>query len=788
VEKVRRFIVLFLWVSLVAGKVVPGRYIVELSEEPPAANAARSPKGRRAAAIQDRRTVVREQQRHASRALRGLGADVFAAVDTVANALLVSVPDGRREQLSRLAGVRRVYPVREVKLMLDHALPLHSVPEAWAILGGEDRAGAGIKIGIIDTGIDQSHLAFQDPSIPMPEGFPRVNDPSDLAFTSNKVIVARSYLNLFRGQTDVSARDSDGHGTSVAMAAAGVRHRGLFGVLSGVAPKAYLGSYNVFARGGDSRDDVILKAFDDAVADGMDVINLSLGSDLALRPNDEIFSDVFERAAALGIVVVVAAGNSGPSPFSMDSLAVSPAAIAAGASWNDRTFSGSLSLEGGPSYQAVPGGGANSRDPLTAPLFDIEQLDPTGLTCDPLPGGSLTGLIPLILRGTCLFETKLSNAALAGATAAIVYTDKLSPDPFTMGVGSARLPAAMVSNSDGLDIKRRLGDSSGLRATVDFSVRPFPVSPNRIGTFSSRGPNTDFSIKPDLLATGVSLTTAAPGNRYIVVDGTSISTPIIAGAAAVLKGARPGYSGWHYRSLLINRAAPLALDSEIFAPVQQEGGGVLDLESALTGTLAALPASLSFGIDATAGAISRQLTIANLGTAVENLSVSVEPFGSGPAPSLSANTVRIGPANMQRLTLSLATTGLPAGEYQGLVWIRGSQPASDLHVPYWYGVASGIPADLAILDPTATGSPGARLDNAFAVRITDSSGIPVKDLRPTVTATSGDGSVIQVVSIDQLSPGVFFVDVRLGPDPGDNMFHVQAGTLEQDVTIRGSRP
>ena len=107
-------------------------------------------------------------------------------------------------------------------MVLDHALPLHKVPDAWNMVG-IDNAGAGIKIGIIDTGIDSGHPGFQDPSLPIPDGFPKVNADSDMAYTNNKVIVARSYASLFsRRDPDTSARDHVGHGTATSMAAAGV--------------------------------------------------------------------------------------------------------------------------------------------------------------------------------------------------------------------------------------------------------------------------------------------------------------------------------------------------------------------------------------------------------------------------------------------------------------------------------------------------------------------------------------------------------------------------------------
>ena len=563
---------------------------------------------------QDRGSAIRSRQRLLRGVLARHGATTYASVDTVANALMVQLPDELAGRLRSIPGVVRVHPVYTVRPSLDVALPLHKVPQAWASLGGIERAGAGARIAIIDTGIDQTHPGFQDGTLPMPEGFPRGNVQSDLAYTTNKVIVARSYLSLYGTESDTSPRDSLGHGTGVAMIAGGVPVGFAGGVISGVAPKAYLGSYNVFQRNpdGGTRNDIVLKAIDDAIADGMDVINLSLGSGFAPRPSDDLFPAVVERATALGILIVAAAGNFGPEPFTIEDSAVAPGALSVGASSSSRVFSGSVLLATGQRFLTEPGSGSNRAAPLTAPLFDVAAVDPTGLSCGALPSGSLSGRIVLILRGTCSFEVKLNNAQAAGAAAGLVYTTQDEPERFTMTVGSATLPSAMMDYQDGVAIKAQVAASPNLSATIDFARNAVPVDANRLETFSSSGPNTDFGVKPDLVATG-SLVTASPGGMLIFGSGTSFSAPLVSGAVAVLKMARPGYPGQQYRSMLINAAAPLVLSSGSPVSVQQAGGGVLNVEASLAGTVTAYPTSLSFGT--AAGNFSRSLSIFNLGTA-----------------------------------------------------------------------------------------------------------------------------------------------------------------------------
>ena len=113
------------------------------------------------------------------------------------NALVIDIPESNAAALSSFPGARHVYAVRMAHAVLDHALPLHSVPQAWAAVGGMDRAGAGVKIAMLDTGISAMHPGFQDPSLPVPPGYPLVSRPENKALTNNKIIVARDYAQFY---------------------------------------------------------------------------------------------------------------------------------------------------------------------------------------------------------------------------------------------------------------------------------------------------------------------------------------------------------------------------------------------------------------------------------------------------------------------------------------------------------------------------------------------------------------------------------------------------------------
>ncbi|MBZ5724357.1 MAG: S8 family serine peptidase [Acidobacteriia bacterium] len=761
---------------------------------------------------------------------RGTGR-VTGAVENALNALMVSISDADAAQLSAIPGVVRVYPERMFHLLLDHALPLHKVPDAWAQVGIAN-AGAGVKIALIDTGIDIGHPGFNDagfqaPSLPADAD---ASAPRNPAFQNNKVIVARSYVGA--ADPDPSPADHVGHGTATAMAAGGVSNTGPLATISGVAPRAFLGNYRVFPTptianpNPGASDSAILKAIDDAVADGMDVISMSLGSDVYTRLGDDPEVQSLDTAASLGVIVVVAAGNNGADPATIASPAIAPAVIAVGASNNDRIFAASAQPAGGSPLLAIPGSASTAQTPaVTATLVDVTTLDGNGLACSPLPANSLKGVIAFIERGTppgappCTFEIKLNNAQAAGATAALVYNNVAGP-PIGMAVGAATLPAEMVSNADGLALQQRLQQVSQaaprprtrrplprlklaqppLQVTLQFALGSFRVDPDSLAPFSAAGPNVDFAIKPDLVAVGENMYTAAEKldplgeifslDGYSVEQGTSFSTPLVAGAAALLKAARPGLTAAQYRSLLIDTAAPAFLTPGVSARVQQAGGGLLDALAALNATAAAAPVSLSFSVAGGALVNQLNLTISNVGTAADTFQLSVTPRGGGPVPQLPATSVPLAAGASTTIAVQLQTAGLVPGQYEGFINIQGTHASAGTHVPYWFAAASGQPQNITVLANAGTnGAPraGARVNDALIFRVTDAAGLPVANVQPVVAVASGGGRIVSTSSFDSTTPDAFTVTVVLGPQAAvANVFSIQAGNITRNVTILGN--
>ena len=791
----RRFVALVsLSVAAVYAQVVPGRYVVELSGEPAAVTTAKQ--GPRSAMRESefavRRAGVRQTQAAARRAIAEHGGTVLDSMDTVTNALIVTIPESRAAELSTIPGVVKVHAVRRVKPLLNHALPIHKVPDALSMLPlGQDSAGAGIKIAMIDTGVDVRNPGFSGPLPPL-DGFPKVLANSDKLFTNSKIIVAKNYTPLLPDGGEPDADDLDGHGTGTAMVAAGGPVSSPYGPLTGVAPKAYIGNYKALDVNGGTND-VVAKAIDDAVADGMDVINLSLGGYVAsysdIDPTD-IGIAAIEAATRAGVIVTVAAGNAGPGAGTTSDFGSAPDAIAVGAIMNDRALGYSITIDGVAPFAAFPGDGPDPGQAITGPLYDVTRIDRTGLACSSLPSRSVTGMIVLVLRGTCTFESKINNVAAGGAIAAIIY-DNSSTDVFMLGntsVGFAALPALFTNIKEGTDLKAH----AGAFVTLDFvGTTLFPARTDLVD-FSSRGPSIGSAMKPDLVAVGEEIVTAAQvsypnGQSYdpsgfIDTGGTSFSAPLAAGAAAVLKAARPGLTVAQYRSLLINGATPATSGPDVPATVQQAGGGVLNLLAGLSGTVTAYPTSLNFGTGPGSINNTLDLQLSNIGTSSDTYTITALPSGNSPAPALPVNTVQLDPNNAQTVSVAVNASNLSPGEYQGYLQVSASSGATVANIPYWFAVPGSAPFGISVLYSDAFDPIRISSTQAVVIRIVDVAGLPYSgSLKPSISlVTSGGGSLRRFYPTGNI-PGTYAADIQTGTS--SMVLNVSIAGLTDSVVI-----
>jgi len=321
------------------GQYARNRYALILQDEPVASRFTTRERMRTAEA-DGYRGQLAQRQGAVRQELERRGVPIISSVSEVLNAVFVSAPPERIDELAAIPGVLGVRPMRQMHLALNKATQLMNAPAAWNLLGGQSNAGKGIKIGILDTGIDQNHPAFQDSTLAFPAGFPKCSGSADACnYTNTKVIVARSYVSqIVIGNEadpknpaadsvpdDYSPRDRIGHGTGVASVAAGNTNTGSV-TFSGMAPKAWLGNYKIWGSpqvNENPPEDVWITAVEDAVKDGMDVINMSSGGMALTGPLDtgaacgspagtpcDPLAVAFENAAKT-VVIAVAAGNAG---------------------------------------------------------------------------------------------------------------------------------------------------------------------------------------------------------------------------------------------------------------------------------------------------------------------------------------------------------------------------------------------------------------------------------------------------------------------------------------------
>jgi uncharacterized protein (TIGR03437 family) len=465
------------------------------------------------------------------------------------------------------------------------------------------------------------------------------------------------------------------------------------------------------------------------------------------------------------MVVVVAAGNDGDDPSftggltlnSIDSPAYVPDAIAVGATENSRGFYNSIQISGPnvpanlQNFAAASADGSGPYGIFTGELADASKIgDPYG--CGTYTPNSMVGYIALIERGPagnpCTFDYKIDDAEYAGAVGVIVYDDVAGEPLVYMGdISDTVVPAFFISNADGLSLKSYADANPGILAAMDPEWT-FPYADpavNQVTAFSSRGPAIGAnSLKPDVAAPGEFIYMAAQDydpngelydpSRYIVSQGTSFATPIVAGIAAMVRQNHPGFTATQVKSAIVDTATSDTSDPNFGAsgvtpsPVLSVGGGKVEALHAITTTVTAEPSTLSFGVIPSGSvSISIPVVVTNHGSASVTLTLVVNREVSDPATALSVSsgslTLPAGAA--QTVNVSLTGEQPQAGIYEGAVQITGGPVA--LSVPYLYLVGSGEPANVyAILGDGDVGLPGyPGSEGELAMKVVDQSGVPV---------------------------------------------------------------
>jgi subtilisin family serine protease len=680
----------------------PAQVFVELTEPPalapwlekpgPVTAAALPPVGARLAAIaQEQEAFLHGLQE------RGVAAVELYRTSRLMNGVALEVPAASIPQLRQLAEVRGVYPIVPKRPTLASALPLVRAVQAWERQG---LTGQGVRVGIIDTGVDYRHRTFgavgSFPNSKVVGGYDFAGDSYDAGSNDPAKRTPRP---------DPDPMDCNGHGTHVASIVAGFGvtregnpFPGPFGeatplaglaVPPGVAPGALLYALKVFGCSGSTG--LVVRALDWAAdpngdgnpADHLDIVNLSLGS--GYGSNDDADAVAANRAAQLGVLVVAAAGNDGDTTFIVSSPATATRALAVASSVDAGAVTGA--------FEVLAPADLAGRYPASEAAFgpDLAASEVEGVLAAPSPGeelgcnpfspasaSALAGRIALIERGECTFKRKVLNAQNAGALGVLVVR-RDDGDPFTMGNDTSitspiTIPAQMTVLSVGNLLRARLGEGVRVRLTARFRNQFLYTNPAREDTvsgFSSRGPRGDLVLKPELAAPGETVFAAARGTttQGVSLSGTSMATPVVAGVAALVKQRYPALGVQELKALLMNTADPFLYATtngvEPRHRVSRVGAGRVNALRAASGELLLFATAdpwavaVSLGMLPAPGSAVAQVSAKNIGSRALTLEFGYEPTQelAGVAVGVTPQRITLAPGETTQLQVQVTTTG-----------------------------------------------------------------------------------------------------------------------------------
>jgi minor extracellular serine protease Vpr len=696
------------------------RWFVELSSPPAAQGASRS-------ALAQERSAFRAEAAQA-----GVSHEELRTFDTLFNGLSVRINPDDVRALASLQSVKAVYPVEEIPLpetsditpQLSTALGMTGADIAQNELG---LTGEGLKVAVMDTGIDYTHPDLGGcfgPFSPGQDcrviaGFDFVGDSFNAGGTPEQQIP----------QPNDDPMDCNSHGTHVA-GIVGADPAAEGGAL-GVAPGVTFGAYKVFGCAGSTFADIMIDAMEMALADGMDILNMSIGAAFTWpQYPTAVASDLLVDQ---GMVVVASIGNSGASGvYSAGAPGLGEKVI--GVASFDNSHINALTFDVNPSGQKVPYLGLSvTPDAPTAGESDEVVFVGRGcLTPDaganpPIPPGGdpylddPAGKVALIVRGDCTFQEKYQRAADAGATAVVIH-NQLSGLFAGGGITPRDIPGVGISDIDGLHIRDLLaaGETVTLSWTDERVDAPNPAG-GLISSFSSYGLAPDLTLKPDIGAPGGLIRSTIPVNQgsYGTSSGTSMSAPHVAGAVALLLEARPDIPAGNVRDVLQNTADPKPwwgnpglgfLDN-----VHRQGAGMVNIPAAVESTTAVTPGKLSLGASA-AGPATRKLQIRNNSsepvTYTFGNTTALATGGSTFAPgfflanavaAFETSEVTVAAGHFANVHVTITAPAAPnLGQYGGYLEVHGSD-GSLSRVPYAGFI--GNYQDIQALVPTQFGFP-----------------------------------------------------------------------------------
>ena len=659
--------------------------------------------------------------------------------DTLFNGFSVEATPTERVKLARLPGFKAMWPIETIQAPqpeLGGTGAAADMAAAVAMTGANIAqangwTGAGVKVGIIDTGIDIDHPAFGGGGVPGATPFPsaRVAYGYDFvgdSYNADSTSASYNPVPLPDGNPD----DCAGHGTHVA----GIV--GANGAVKGVAPGVTFGAYRVFGCAGSTDSDIILAALERAHADGMQVINQSLGSSRQWPQYPTAMATT--RLAKFGVVVVASIGNSGPGGSAPDGLysagAPGVGEKVIGVASFDNSASTQLAFTVAPSGETIAYNRATGSPPSptsgSLPMARTGTATTAADACTALSAGSLTGTAVLIRRGTCGFNQKAANAQAAGAAAVVLYNNTAGELNATVATGvTITIPVVSVNQANGALLNGKIAAGATTLTWTAGTVSTPIATAGLISSFSSFGLAADLSLKPNIGAPGGSIYSTYPleAGAYATLSGTSMSSPHVAGGVALLLQARPKTQVDEVKTLLQNSADPKLWAGNpglgFLDNVHRQGAGMLDIAGAIAATTTVEPSELALGESAN-GPVKRRLQIKNGSNAGVTYDVTHVPaLATGPftfvqAPGLtyanapasvtfSKTSFTVQAASNENLDVTIAAPANAAladkGIYGGYIVLTPQGGGAALRVPY-----AGFKGDyqaIQVLAPTANGFP-----------------------------------------------------------------------------------
>lgn len=678
-----------------------GSWFVELESEP-------------ASAGTDSKTLTAERQEFRSAAK---DADVDYSVrrtfHTLFNGYSIDMDSSQLGKLQRTEGVKAIYPMTQIEI--PETVPSNEPDMATALgMTGADIAqnelgltGEGVKVAVMDTGIDIDHPDLGGP------GFPNSRVIAGYDLVGDDYNEASSDPDRRVPHPDAVPDDCQGHGTHVA-GIVGANAEGRADGITGVAPGVSFGAYRVFGCEGSTSADIMIAAMERALADDMDVLNMSIGSSYSWPsyPTATASNLLVDR----GMVVVASIGNSGASGlYSAGAPGLGEKVI--GVASFDNTHVTARSVVANPSGTAVPYLGLGDvADPptegTTDPLVDAGTVCPSvGIPLE----ADVAGKTALIARGSCSFEEKYSTAHAAGATAVVIYNS--SPGLFSGGgVVDRDIPGIGIPQAEGKALVAEL--AAGTEVTLTWSdgevSTPSPTG-GLISSFSSYGLSPDLALKPDIGAPGGNINSTLPLEQggHGVNSGTSMASPHVAGAVALLLEAQPRLRASQVRSMLQNSADPAAWSGAPAAGyldnAHRQGAGMLDIPGVVQAGASVRPAKLSLGESTKTGTITKSVTLRNTTKKTVTYTVSHAPalatYGNTFAPSFtdafadvsfSRESVKLRPGKSEVIRVTVTAPEATDADqliYGGYVVVTAGD-GTEYSVPY-----AGYAGDYQAIDP-----------------------------------------------------------------------------------------